>query len=237
MHHFFGGMGRHFGCGERGFHHMLHAHARRGHFGHGGRPGAPGEPGMEGFGLGRKLRSADLQLLILSLLGEQPRHGYELIKAIDERSQGYYVPSPGMIYPALSYLEEVGHAKVDLDGTKKRYSLTPEGEAFLAENRATADALIEQLARMGERMARAREAWSGEGEAAEDNGESGFFGRFRGRRHLAGELHEAFHALKHAVRACLVAGPEEQRRIAGILKRAAEEIARRDGEGNDQGAR
>jgi len=224
MRHFFGGF-RH---AHHDFHHMLHAHSRRGYGHHGGRHGAPGEPGMEGFGLGRKLRSADLQLVILALLGEQPRHGYELIKAIDERSRGYYVPSPGMIYPALSYLEEVGHARVDLDGTKKRYSLTPEGEAFLAENRNTADALITQLAQMGERMERARQAWSGEASEEDESGETGFFGRLRGRRHLAGELHEAFHALKHAVRASLIAGPEEQRRIAGILKRAAEEIAGRD---------
>lgn len=209
-------------------HAFWHAHGGRHRPGHGfgsGRHGAPGEPGMEGFGLGRKLRSADLQLLILALLGEQPYHGYELIKAIDARSRGYYVPSPGMIYPALSYLEEVGHAKVDAEGTKKRYSLTVEGEAYLAENRATAEALFEQLACLGERMERARQAWSGEGATGEDADQMGFFGRAGGRHRLAGELHDAFHALKHALRAAAGADDGEQRRVAEILKRAAEEIA------------
>lgn len=176
----------------------------------------PGDPEMDGFGLGRKLRSADLQLLILALLAEQPRHGYELIKAIDEKSRGYYVPSPGMIYPALSYLEETGHAKVELEGTKKRYSLTAEGEAHLAENRAGADALLDMLGRLGERMERAREAWSGEAPGA------GFFGR--GRRHLDEDLHEVLHALRSVVREAAGRGLDEQRRVAGILKRAIAEI-------------
>ena len=69
--------------------------------------------GGRAFGMGRKLASVDLQLLILGLLAEKPRHGYEIIKALDERSKGFYVPSPGMVYPALTYLEEIGHATVD----------------------------------------------------------------------------------------------------------------------------
>ena len=65
-----------------------------------------GELGGRGFGMGRKLASADLQLLILGLLAEKPRHGYEIIKALDELSRGFYAPSPGMVYPALTYVEE-----------------------------------------------------------------------------------------------------------------------------------
>ncbi len=61
-----------------------------------------------GFRTGRKFDAADLQLIILALLSEQPRHGYELIKTLEERSGGFYVPSPGVIYPALTYLEETG---------------------------------------------------------------------------------------------------------------------------------
>src|SRR5580698_5224904 len=66
-----------------------------------------------GFRTGRKFASADLHLLILALLEDKPRHGYELIKALEERSGGFYSPSPGMIYPALTYLEEIGHATVE----------------------------------------------------------------------------------------------------------------------------
>ncbi len=79
--------------------------------------------GMGGrpFGMGRKLASVDLQLLILGLLAEKPRHGYEIIKALDERSKGFYIPSPGMVYPALTYLEEIGHATVEADGSRKLY--------------------------------------------------------------------------------------------------------------------
>ena len=64
-----------------------------------------GGMGGRAFGMGRKLASVDLQLLILSLLSEKPSHGYEIIKALDARSKGFYVPSPGMVYPALTYLE------------------------------------------------------------------------------------------------------------------------------------
>ena len=157
----------------------------RGGFGEGGR----------GFGAGRKLSSADLQLLLLALLAEQPRHGYELIKALDERSGGYYVPSPGVIYPALNYLEEADLAEVELDGTKKRYRLTDAGRAYLEDNRAAVDAMLEQLSHAGERMERARRALHGE-EAGE--GED-WFGRHAGHRHRHA-LHAAMHDIKAALR-------------------------------------
>lgn len=82
-------------------------HGGRG-FGHFGRVFMGDEMGGLAFGMGRKLASVDLQLLILGLLAEKPRHGYEIIKALDERSKGFYIPSPGMVYPALTYLEESG---------------------------------------------------------------------------------------------------------------------------------
>src|ERR1700749_2032847 len=89
-----------------------------------------GELGGRGFGMGRKLASGDLQLLILDLLAEKPRHGYEIIKALEERSKGFYVPSPGMVYPALTYLEEIGHATVETAGTRKLYRLTELGRSY-----------------------------------------------------------------------------------------------------------
>src|SRR6202158_3229989 len=78
-------------------------------------------PGLGGRGFfgGRKLGSGELQLVILALLEERPRHGYEIIKALEETSKGFYAPSPGMVYPALTYLEEVGYATVEAEGSKK----------------------------------------------------------------------------------------------------------------------
>jgi DNA-binding PadR family transcriptional regulator len=73
---------------------------------------------------GRKLDAIDIQLVILTLLAEQPAHGYELIKSLEERSGGFYTPSPGVIYPALTYLHEIGHTSVEQQGTRKLYSIT-----------------------------------------------------------------------------------------------------------------
>src|SRR5271163_2790361 len=135
LHHFFG---RHHG--GRGF----------GHFGKGFLDG--GDMGSRAFGMGRKLASVDLQLLILELLAEKPRHGYEIIKALEERSKGFYVPSPGMVYPALTYLEEIGHATVETEGTRKLYRLTELGRSYLEEHREETDALFAQFTRVGERL-------------------------------------------------------------------------------------
>src|SRR3979411_2256567 len=97
--------------------------ARRAHGGHFGRFGAGFGHGTglggRGFFGGRKLGSGELQLVILALLEERPRHGYEIIKALEETSKGFYAPSPGMVYPALTYLEEVGEATAEADGRKK----------------------------------------------------------------------------------------------------------------------
>ena len=72
---------------------------------------------------GRMLASGDLQLIILALLSMKPRHGYEIIKAIEEHSSGIYTPSPGVVYPALTYLEETGFALSETQGTKKLYRI------------------------------------------------------------------------------------------------------------------
>src|SRR5580704_12004833 len=94
--------------------------------------------GGNDFTSGRKFEAVDLQLVILAFLAERPAHGYELIKAIEERSGGFYTPSPGVIYPALTYLHEIGHTSVEQQGTRKLYSITPEGKTHLDENRANA---------------------------------------------------------------------------------------------------
>src|SRR3546814_18947283 len=108
-----------------------------------------GEAGMggRGFRASRMVGAEDLQLLILALLAEKPRHGYEIIKALDEHSHGFYAPSPGVIYPALTYLEEIGFATVVAEGAKKLYRITEEGGAYLADRRPQANTMMAELAR------------------------------------------------------------------------------------------
>jgi DNA-binding PadR family transcriptional regulator len=196
--HFFGGPRKGFGRGRFG-----------GWFADGG------ELGGRGFGMGRKLASGDLQLLILELLAEKPRHGYEIIKALEERSKGFYVPSPGMVYPALTYLEEIGHATVETEGTRKLYRLTDLGRAYLEEHREETEALFAQFSRVGERLEHMRRIMrSAEGQEGE-SGEAGW----------SKTLIRARHALRSAVAEKWSASTEEQERVADILKRAAQEIA------------
>ena len=95
---------------------------------------------------GRPFDYGELRLLVLAMIAEQPRHGYELMKAIEERMSGSYSPSPGVIYPTLSWLEDMGFATVETeDAGRKRYRLTAEGEAFLTANRPSVDALLARL--------------------------------------------------------------------------------------------
>ena len=121
-----------------------------------------GEMGGRGFRTGRKLSGSDLQLVILALIAEKPSHGYEIIKALEERSNGFYAPSPGVIYPALTYLEEIGYATVTSDASRKLYSPTEAGLAFLKERKDVADAIISQIERVGQKMERVRRAFSRE---------------------------------------------------------------------------
>jgi DNA-binding PadR family transcriptional regulator len=199
LHHFFG---RHHG--GRGF----------GHFGKGFMDG--GDMGSRAFGMGRKLASVDLQLLILGLLAEKPRHGYEIIKALDERSKGFYVPSPGMVYPALTYLEEIGHATVVADGARKLYHITDAGKEHLEGNRSTVDALFAQFGRVGERMDRVRRAMRTE----ETGEESAADHERRGSK----ELLHARRDIKAALADKWDSSREEQQRVVEILKRATAEI-------------
>jgi DNA-binding PadR family transcriptional regulator len=94
---------------------------------------------------GRMFDSGDLKLVILALVAEKPRHGYEIIKALEERVGGGYTPSPGVVYPTLTLIEEMGYATAQDQGGRKLYTLTPEGEAFLAANRAQVDAIFARV--------------------------------------------------------------------------------------------
>jgi DNA-binding PadR family transcriptional regulator len=199
-------MGRHHG--GHGFGHFAAGFA--GAFGRGG----------GGFRTGRKFAAADLHLIILALLEEKPRHGYELIKALEERSGGFYVPSPGMIYPALTYLEEIGHATFEADGAKKLYRITDAGRQHLEENRAVVDTMLRELEQIGSKMDDVRRAFSGEGARVRGDDEEEPYDPRRGSR----EVHEARRELKMALYQKRGCPPEEARRITQILRRAAQEI-------------
>ncbi|MGA2187199.1 MAG: PadR family transcriptional regulator [Steroidobacteraceae bacterium] len=172
--------------------------------------------GGRAFGMGRKLASGDLQLLILALLADRPRHGYEIIKDLDERSKGFYVPSPGMVYPALTYLDEIGYATIEADGTRKLYHITNAGRKHLEENRASADALFAQFGRVGERMDHMRRAMR----AGESDDDAATEREGRGSK----ELMRARRELKAAIAAKFDSPSEEQQRIVEILRRAMAEI-------------
>jgi DNA-binding PadR family transcriptional regulator len=203
---------------EHFFHHLSHLMGPRrggrgfGQFG-GGFFGGFGGRGGPNFGAGRKLVAADLQLLILALLEEKPRHGYELIKELEERSGGFYSPSPGVIYPALTYLEELGFASVEISGTKKLYNITTEGRQHLDENRKTAEVMMTDLEHIGRKMERMQQFF-----ASDDSGDD--------VSHLRGsyEFGEAISAFRSAIRQKHHCTPKEAQRIAEILRRATAEI-------------
>jgi DNA-binding PadR family transcriptional regulator len=165
-----------------------------------------GEMGGRGFRTGRKLSGSDLQLVILAMIAEKPSHGYEIIKGLEERSSGFYAPSPGVIYPALTYLEEIGYATVTTDASRKLYSPTETGLAFLKERKEVADAILSQIERVGQKMEGVRRALSRED-------------------WRASEMMAARRLLRSALDDKRDASLEEQRRIAAILARAARDIS------------
>ncbi len=197
----------HRGQGE----HPESSHAHHGHGQDGG-----GRGGAE-WTRGRKVSADDLQLMLLSLLEQHPSHGYELIKALGNLSNGYYTPSPGMVYPALTYLEELGQATVEREGSKKRYHLAPDGLARLQAHREHVDLLLEKLRHIGRRMEWMRQAWSGEPRQIGPQGEDLATGWVQ-------EYVDAHKALRHALLKTSSASPAEQRRVAEILRQAVQAI-------------
>ena len=127
--------------------------AARGH-GHRGRPRRDDEDGSGGFGRGggfgsrggRLLGHGDLRLLLLALIAEKPSHGYDLIRAVEERFAGAYAPSPGAVYPTLTMLEEQDFIRAEAaEGSKRLYSITAEGKAFLKENAAQVEGILARV--------------------------------------------------------------------------------------------
>ena len=150
---------------------------------------------------GRVFEQGDLKYVILRLLEEKPRHGYEVIKELEERFGGAYSPSPGTVYPTLTLLEDLGYARARADdGGRRVYEITDEGRAYLAQHRSTVDDIFERISNFG----------------------ASFFG---------GPMMDVNHAFKDLGRAAYGAASRTPRdaerlaRIAEVLRRAAAEIA------------
>ncbi len=134
------------GCEERHF--GRHRH---------GFPDFMGGRFERGFGTGRErvFDNGELRLVILQMIAEKPRHGYEIIKAIEERLANAYAPSPGVVYPTLTMLEEEGYATVAaVDGSKKLYAATESGQEYLKANQPLLKAILQRMEQTGKAFGR-----------------------------------------------------------------------------------
>ncbi len=151
-------------------------------------------------GRARMFDQGDLRFVVLKLISDKPSHGYEIIKAIEDRLGGAYAPSPGVIYPTLTLLEEMGAIRVEeTDGPRKLYAITPEGSRLLQENRTTVEAIFGRMAETRERH--------GGGPAP--------------------QIIRAMENLRTALRLRLARGPLDQAQLAqisGILDEAAKAV-------------
>jgi len=103
-----------------------------------------------GFRRGRVFEQGDLKYVILKMLAEKPRHGYEIIKELEDRVGGTYSPSAGTVYPTLTLLEDLGYASVTPEESgKKVYSITPEGQKYLEENKGAVEDIFERISDLG----------------------------------------------------------------------------------------
>ena len=112
--------------------------------------------GPPGRGRRRMFESGELRLVLLKLIADQPRHGYDLIRAIEELTGGDYAPSPGVVYPTLTMLQDMGLIEeVAAEGARKAFAATADGQAHLAEKREEVEELFERLAAMGHHQRKA----------------------------------------------------------------------------------
>jgi len=144
-------------CGDRGGAPFMHGDEGRGPRGFGRRFGRHGF-GRDGFGRGegefrgrrRMFEGGELRLVMLLLLETEPRHGYDIIREIETRSGGAYAPSPGVVYPTLTLLEEMGEIEaLASEGAKKRYGITAAGLERLSAARAEAEAALARIDALG----------------------------------------------------------------------------------------
>ncbi|MFT8559628.1 MAG: PadR family transcriptional regulator [Acetobacter sp.] len=132
-------------AGGRYCHQFFAPEGRSGPAGHGRHHHGRGGGGRRG-GRHRLFDYGEMRLLVLSLIGQNPTYGYELIKTIEDKFAGSYTPSPGVIYPTLTWLEEAGHIHPAEQGGRKTYHITPEGAAYLAANSADLQAILARAA-------------------------------------------------------------------------------------------
>ncbi len=139
----------------------------------------------------------DLKYVILDLLREESRHGYDIITVLKERSHGFYAPSPGAVYPTLQLLEEMGFVTSRQSDGKKTYTITDEGRRFLAERSRETESVKRHM----------RKSWRSEdaAEMRETMAEVGKLGRLIGQNFRS-------------------AGPDEMRRIREVVARARNDI-------------
>jgi DNA-binding PadR family transcriptional regulator len=184
-----------------------HRRGRFGGFGFGGRHGGGMNP--DDMRAGRMLAQGDLRLIALSFIAQEPRHGYEIIKLVEEKTADWYSPSPGIVYPTLTYLEEASYVTASTEGAKKLYAITGEGSAYLETNRDVVDAVLDRLSALGERVNRWRRT---------ERGERG------NRRTLPPLVEAAFDHLRETVGKRLEGDAEAEARLVEILARTAAEL-------------
>ena len=174
-------------------------------FHHGWKEGEPwaGPPFGRHFGpphMGRRFGRGDLKYVILDLLKDQPRHGYDVIRALEERFHGFYSPSPGSVYPTLQLLEDQGYVTSSEQEGKRVYTITAEGQRFLAEQAAVMDDVRERMA--------ARWGAHSAPEVRQLVQEVGQLGQFLFRQGARGALHD----------------PDKVRRLREVVAGARSEI-------------
>ncbi|HZP77467.1 MAG TPA: PadR family transcriptional regulator [Pseudolabrys sp.] len=201
--------------------HCGSAHDERwgaGRHGRGRRFGPFGFGGRDGMGAGdfvragRMLAQGDIRLIALSLIAEQPRHGYDIIKALEEKTAGWYSPSPGIVYPTLTYLEEAGYVTAESSAAKRLYAITEEGRAYLAENQEFVDAVLARLSKIGDKIARMRRRLG--------------FDESDERDSLSPLVRGALENIREVTAKRVQESPEQEARVVEILARAADELRR-----------
>jgi DNA-binding PadR family transcriptional regulator len=191
-----------------------HRHGRFSRHGFFGRHGFSGRGEMdpEDMRAGRMLAQGDLRLIALALIAEEPRHGYEIIKLVEEKTADWYSPSPGIVYPTLTYLEEAGYVTAAAEGSKKLYTITEEGRTYLTANRELVDVVLARLAAVGERVGR----WQREARSES-----------RDRRGLTPLTQAALDHLRETVGKRLEGDADAEAHLVEILARAAADAQRK----------
>ncbi len=197
---------RHCGSRHRGGRHRSHGYSSR--YGYGGSDSM----GPDDIRAGRMLAQGDLRLIALAFIAEAPRHGYEIIKLVEEKTGDWYSPSPGTVYPTLTYLEEAGYVTAAAEGSKKLYTITDDGRAFLTANRPIADIVLARLNAVGERTNRMRRA-------AEDERDR--------RRSMPPLVEAALTHLRETVSKRLEGDADLEAQLVEIIARAAADLQRR----------